>query len=79
MIVGFFGVLLSPMLWRSYQVAKEGFKMSRKDFEFIASQFKWQSASREFCLSFGTALMLNNERFDLARFMRACGHPVEGA
>ena len=49
--------------------------MTKKDFEFIASEFKWQRADRDFCLSFGVALMKANERFDLTKFMTACGHP----
>lgn len=48
--------------------------MTKKDYEFIASEFKWQRASREFCLSFGVALMRENERFDLTKFMTACGY-----
>jgi len=53
----------------------KGLMMTRKDFEFIASEFKWQRADRDFCLSFGVALMKTHERFDLTKFMTACGHP----
>lgn len=48
--------------------------MTKKDFEFMASTLKWMAADKKTCLTWGLELMQNYPKFDLDRFMDACGH-----
>jgi hypothetical protein len=48
--------------------------MSRQDFVVIANTLKDNNASEDLCYALAYELRTLNDRFDLDRFMLACGH-----
>jgi hypothetical protein len=48
--------------------------MSRKHFIVVAETLKTQQATKELCLELAKKFLEFNSKFEVIKFMRACGH-----